>query len=88
MTPSLSLQAQLDRMTMPGALVEVVATLARSRITTADLLGLRVGDIVTTEKGVRDPLELAVEGAAKFRASPGAVKGQKAIQIVGPIDGG
>jgi flagellar motor switch protein FliM len=35
---------------LQGALVEMVATLARSRISTSDLLGLRVGDIVTTEK--------------------------------------
>jgi flagellar motor switch protein FliM len=77
---------QLVGKRLEGAVVQVVATLARSRITTADLLGLRVGDIVTTEKDVREPLELAVEGVTKFRAWPGALKGQKAIQIVGPID--
>jgi len=72
---------------LDGALVEVVATLASSRITTADLLGLRVGDIITTEQDLHGPLEIAVEGVAKFHASPGTIKGRKAIQIVSPLAG-
>lgn len=68
------------------SLVEVVATLARSRITTADLLTLRVGDIVTTEKDVRDPMEVSIEGVVKFRASPGAIKGYKAIEIESRVE--
>ena len=67
---------------LDGALVEMVATLASSRITTADLLGLRVGDIVTTEQDIRGLLEISIEGVAKFHASPGTIKGHKAIQIV------
>jgi len=63
------------------SLVELVATLASTRISTADLLSLRVGDIVTTEKDIRGPLEVTVEGVAKFQASPGALKGHKAVQI-------
>ena len=33
-------------------MVEVVVDLAETHITTADLIGLRVGDIITTEKDV------------------------------------
>ncbi len=65
------------------SLVELVATLANTRISTADLLSLRVGDIVTTEKDIRSPLDVAVEGIAKFHARPGAFKGRKAVQIDG-----
>jgi flagellar motor switch protein FliM len=64
-----------------GALVELVAELAETRISTADLIGLRVGDIITTEKDLHDPLVIQVEGVTKFRAHPGALKGHKAIQI-------
>lgn len=64
--------------------VEMVVTLAETQITTADLLGLRVGDIITTEKDVRTPLSVAVQGSPKFVASVGAYKGQKAIKIEGP----
>lgn len=66
---------------LKGALVEVVVELAESRINTGDLLGLRVGDIVTTEKDIREPLDVVVQGVTKYRAKAGAFKGRKAIQI-------
>jgi flagellar motor switch protein FliM len=40
-----------------------------------------VGDIISTEKDVRDLLEIEVEGVVKFMATAGAYKGKKAIQI-------
>jgi flagellar motor switch protein FliM len=63
------------------AQVEVVVTLAETTLTTGDLIGLRVGDIITTDKDIRTPLQLAVEGVTKFEASPGCYKGRKAVQI-------
>lgn len=64
-----------------GSVVEVVAKLADSRISTQDLLGLRVGDIITTNKDIHDALTIQVEGVPKFRARPGQYKGHKAIEI-------
>jgi flagellar motor switch protein FliM len=64
-----------------AAQVELVVTLAETRITTSDLLGLRVGDIITTDKDIREPLDVAVAGASKFDATVGAFKGKKAIRI-------
>jgi flagellar motor switch protein FliM len=61
--------------------VELVVTLAESKISTGDLIGLRVGDIITTDKDVHQPLEVAVEGATKYQASAGAFKGCKAVKI-------
>jgi flagellar motor switch protein FliM len=61
--------------------VELVVTLAETRISTGDLIGLRVGDIITTDKDMHQPLDIAVEGATKFHASPGAFKGCKAVRI-------
>jgi flagellar motor switch protein FliM len=55
--------------------------LAETTITTRDLLDLRVGDIITTDKDRRSPLEVNVQGLVKYHASPGALKGRKAIQI-------
>jgi flagellar motor switch protein FliM len=66
------------------AQVELVATLAETKITTADLIGLRVGDIITTDKDRHQALEVAVQGATKFHASAGAFKGCKAIRIDSP----
>ncbi|HAN99894.1 MAG TPA: flagellar motor switch protein FliM [Planctomycetaceae bacterium] len=61
--------------------LEVSVTLAESRITTSELIGLRVGDVITTDHDIRQPLDVIVEGRLKYRARPGAVKGRKAIRI-------
>ncbi len=61
--------------------IEVVVELAATRITTADMLELRVGDIIASEKDVNEALLVYVEGKPKFLASPGKYKGRKAIQI-------
>ena len=68
------------------ALVEVTVDLAETNISTSDLIGLRVGDIIATEKDVARPLVVSIEGRPKFHAQPGAFKGRKAIQVVGLID--
>jgi flagellar motor switch protein FliM len=70
---------------LKDALVEVVVDLAETNISTSDLIGLRVGDIIATEKDVERPLTVSVEGRPKFHAQPGVFKGHKAIQLVGPI---
>ncbi len=67
--------------TVRTSLVGVAVRLASTRITAGDLIGLRVGDIVTTEKDIQSPLLVFVENVPKFRASPGAFKGYKAIRI-------
>ncbi len=66
---------------LDGSLVGVVATLAETKISTADLIDLRVGDIITTEKDHRTPLIVNIEGVPKFQVSAGAVKGRKAIRV-------
>ncbi|MAI74517.1 MAG: flagellar motor switch protein FliM [Rhodopirellula sp.] len=66
--------------------VDVVVTLARSKIRTGDLLDLSVGDIITTEQEVKAPLELAVQNVPKYNATAGAFKGKKAVQIKSTIE--
>jgi flagellar motor switch protein FliM len=70
---------------LKGAVVEVVVDLAETNISTSELIGLRVGDIIATEKDVERPLTVSVEGRPKFHAQPGVFKGHKAFQVVGPI---
>jgi flagellar motor switch protein FliM len=67
------------------AVVDVVVELAETNISTSDLIGLRVGDIIATEKDVDRPLVVSIEGRPKFHAQPGAFKGRKAIQVIGTI---
>jgi flagellar motor switch protein FliM len=70
---------------LQGSLLGMVVRLAETRISTKELVGLRVGDIITTEKDMRSPLVVELEGVAKFTARPGAYKGHKAIRIEDPI---
>jgi flagellar motor switch protein FliM len=63
------------------SVAELVVHLAETKITTGDMLSLRVGDIITTEKDIHSPIAVCLEGLTKFRAHPGAFKGRKAICI-------
>ncbi|MBL8890551.1 MAG: flagellar motor switch protein FliM [Planctomycetaceae bacterium] len=68
---------------------ELVVTLATSRITTSELLGLRVGDVITTNHDIHAPLTVSVGAQERFLGMPGAIKGKKAVQIqevVPPIE--
>lgn len=66
--------------------LEVIVEMAESKISANDLLSLRVGDIISTEKDIHRPLIVSVEGEKKFYASAGAHKGRKAVQITKPIE--
>ncbi|MGE0606912.1 MAG: flagellar motor switch protein FliM [Pirellulales bacterium] len=66
---------------LQGSQVQLVAQLAVSTITTGDLIGLRVGDIITTEQDVRQPLLVQISGLNKYLGFAGAYKGRKAIRI-------
>ncbi|MEM8943838.1 MAG: flagellar motor switch protein FliM [Planctomycetota bacterium] len=79
-----SMQLVTDRIS--AAPLEVVVELAETTITTADLIGLRVGDIIASEKDVQEPLIVSVEGRPKFEAKPGQFKGRKAIEILQPVE--
>jgi flagellar motor switch protein FliM len=74
-----SIQQISSRLT--GSQVEVVVELAETHIATVDLIGLRVGDVITTEKDVHQPLLVSIEGRPKYHAEPGVFKGHKAIQV-------
>ena len=65
--------------------VEMVVNLCNSKIRAVDLLHLQVGDVVTTEKDVHSPIEILVAGIGKFEGKPGAYKGKKAVEVIGPI---
>ncbi len=77
--------AMIER-NLRGALTEVVVVLAETKITTHDLIGLRIGDIIATEQDIHQPLEVRVEDVPKFRAKAGAFKGQKAICVEGVVE--
>ncbi|MFT3786259.1 MAG: flagellar motor switch protein FliM [Tepidisphaeraceae bacterium] len=61
--------------------VKMRAVLARTTLRMSDLLGLQVGDIITTEKPVSGEVTLEVEGRNKFHGTIGQFRGNKAIRI-------
>ena len=69
-----------------SSLVEINVQLARTRISTGELIGLRVGDVITTDQDKHAPLLVTIEDYAKFHARAGAYKGHKAICIETPLD--
>lgn len=79
-----SIKLVTDRIS--DAPLEVVVELAETTITTADLIGLRVGDIIASEKDVQEPLVVSVEGRPKFEARAGQFKGRKAIEILRAVE--
>lgn len=71
-----------------GSTVELVVHLAETHISASDLDGLNIGDIITTETSVQNPLSVSIGGATKFRARPGALHGHKAIEITDVVTPG
>ncbi len=71
---------------LDASVVELTAMLATTTITMQDLIELRVGDIITTEQDVHAPLVLSIQNVPKFHAAPGALKGKKAVQILGALE--
>ncbi|GHT25448.1 hypothetical protein FACS18942_00320 [Planctomycetales bacterium] len=61
--------------------VEFKVKLADAKIKMHELLNLRVGDIICTQKKVETPLLISVEGIPKFWGHPGTYKGYTAVQI-------
>lgn len=76
-------QKQRDRITegLSRAEVRLAAYLASTTITMKDLLSLKRGDIITTNRSVDSDLVVQVEGKNKFSGKLYSYRGSKAIRI-------
>ena len=63
------------------ASVELRAVLARTTITMEEMVGLRPGDLLTTEKPVESTVTIQVEGRPKFLGRLGQFRGNRAVRI-------
>ena len=70
----------------PALAAEISVRLARTPISTKVLIALQVGDFITSQIDIRNPILVTVEGVPKFRAMAGSFKGHKAFQVVEVID--
>ncbi|MBI2877664.1 MAG: flagellar motor switch protein FliM [Candidatus Tectomicrobia bacterium] len=59
----------------------VVAELGRTEINTSDLLNLKLGDIITLDKDLRQEVVVRIEGIPKFKGRLGVSQGNLAVQI-------
>jgi flagellar motor switch protein FliM len=64
-----------------NAPVQVRAFLAQTGIRLDDLMGLQVGDFITTDKAREKEILIQVEGKNKFLGHVGQFRGSRAVQI-------
>jgi flagellar motor switch protein FliM len=64
-----------------NAPVEIRGFLARTTISVDELMGLQVGDIITTHKPRQSEVAIQVEGKNKFVGRIGQLRGNRAIRI-------
>lgn len=76
---SRDMQANLQKVGIP-----VSAELGSTTLTIRDFLMLRVGDVITLERKVAQPIELNVNGRPKFLARPGLHGKLRGCEVVGP----
>jgi flagellar motor switch protein FliM len=61
--------------------VTLIAELGRTRQTIGDILNLQVDDVIPLRSGPDDQIVVAVDHVPKFLAYPGAIKGNRAVEI-------
>ena len=69
------------RLQLREAGVEVAVELARTEMTSGELLKLKVGDVIQMDKDVDEQVVALVEGVPKFKGKPGSFKGNKAFRV-------
>jgi len=63
----------------------IVAEIAKTSLTVSELLELKEGDVVRTNKRIDQEIEIIIAGKRKLAARPGVVEGKKAVRIVRPL---
>ncbi len=66
---------------LAAAPVELRATLAKTTMTLSDLLGLQVGDVLTTDKPITGTVVIDIEGRNKLTGKIGQFRGNKALRV-------
>jgi len=63
----------------------VIAEIAKTSLTVAELMELKEGDVIKTNKRVDQEIEIVISGKRKLAARPGIVEGKKAVRIIRPL---
>jgi flagellar motor switch protein FliM len=78
-------QISLEQNTLKKIKVPVKVNLGKSLITMGDLRGLEVGDVVTFENMLNDPVEIVADGEVKLEGYPVFRNNHNAVQIVASL---
>ena len=68
--------------------LELTGILGNTTITLRELSELTPGDTILLEKRASEPAIVSVEGEDKYHARLGRFRGRRALEILGPADGG
>ncbi len=67
--------------------LSLVAELGRSTYSVKEILNLEVNDILKLNTGPQNTIVLSIENVPKYIGTPGVIKGSKAVQITGLLNG-
>jgi flagellar motor switch protein FliM len=73
------------RAVVAEAALEVSAELGVRWMSLRDVIGLKVGDVVSLPTGREGPVVVCVEGRPRFHAVPGVSHGNNALRVIGRI---
>ena len=73
---AMNLERGLARATVP-----VTVRLAKTALTSRDVMNLEVGDVILTDQPASQGAEILIGNRPVFRGFPGILKGQKAIRV-------
>lgn len=80
---SIKLEKRLKKAELP-----IVAELGQGSLSVEDFLYLQVGDVVSLDRKIDDPLIVKVGDIPKFAVQPGHLRSRMAVQIIEPLNGG
>ena len=80
---SILLEKRLKKAPLP-----IIAELGNGQMTVEDFLYLQVGDVISLDRKIEDPLIVKIGAVPKFTAQPGHLKNKMAVQILETMIGG
>lgn len=80
---SILLEKRLKKAPLP-----IIAELGNGQMTVEDFLYLQVGDVISLDRKIEDPLIVKIGEVPKFTAQPGHLKNKMAVQIIETMIGG
>jgi flagellar motor switch protein FliM len=68
------------------ATLEMTVVIGQARLTLAQLVALRAGDVVHLDRAVGDPIPVRLEGVTKFSGRPVLSRGSLSVELAGRVE--